>query len=142
VAEHGEDKAMAEQQLRKILYVEDEPDIQVVARLALENLGGFTVKVCSSGKEALEEGPSFDPDLILMDVMMPELDGPSTFLAMREIASLQNKPAVFMTAKVQPQEIAEYKRIGAVAVISKPFDPTTLADEIRDIWQKSFLQKG
>jgi len=121
--------------LQRILYVEDEPDIQAVAKLALEMVGGFTVKVCSSGEEALREAVAFAPDLILLDVMMPGMDGPSTLKALRALPELAQVPVVFMTAKVQPAEVAHYKTLGARDVIAKPFDPMTLASRVRAIWE-------
>lgn len=120
--------------LQKILYVEDEPDIQAVAKLALEMVGGFTVKICSSGEEALREAEAFAPDMILLDVMMPGLDGPNTLLGLRKIPSLAATPVAFMTAKVQPQEVASYKAMGARDVIPKPFDPMMLAEQVRKVW--------
>lgn len=122
------------QLLERILYVEDEPDIQAVARLALEHLGGFTVEVCSSGGDALERINSFTPDLILLDVMMPGMDGPTTLAELRKVPACATTPVVFMTAKVQPQEVAHYLSLGAIDVIPKPFDPMTLADKVRNIW--------
>lgn len=122
-------------ELKRILYVEDEPDIQAVTKLALEEIGGFSLEVCSDGNEALARAETFSPDLILLDVMMPGMDGPTTLKALREIASLQQIPAIFMTAKVQPHEVEEYKRIGAIEVIAKPFDPMTLSDNIKSIWK-------
>lgn len=121
--------------LQRILYVEDEPDIQAVAKLALEMVGGFTVKICSSGEEALREAVAFAPDMILLDVMMPGMDGPSTLKALREQPSLAELPIAFMTAKVQPAEVAHYKSLGARDVIPKPFDPMTLASQVRAIWE-------
>lgn len=121
---------------QRILYVEDEPDIQTVAKLALEMVGGFTVKICSSGEEALAEAAGFMPDMILLDVMMPGMDGPTTFNRLREQPIAAKIPIVFMTAKIQPSEIAYYKSLGAIDVIAKPFDPMTLADQIRIIWEK------
>lgn len=121
--------------LQRILYVEDEPDIQAVAKLALEMVGGFTVKVCSSGEEALREAVAFAPDMILLDVMMPGIDGPTTLKALRELPSLAGLPVAFMTAKVQPAEVAHYKTLGARDVIAKPFDPMTLASQVRAIWE-------
>ncbi len=121
-------------ELRRILYVEDDADIRAVAELALETVGGFSVKSCSSGQEALLEGPDFEPELILLDVMMPDMDGPSTFRELRKIPALRATPVVFMTAKVQTEEVAFYRELGAVDVIPKPFDPMTLADQIREIW--------
>ena len=121
--------------LNKILYVEDEPDIQAVAQLALETVGGFTVKVCSSGEEALREAEAFAPDMVLLDVMMPGMNGPDTLRMLRDKPSLAEVPVAFMTAKVQPSEIAEFKSLGARDVIPKPFDPMQLADQVRSIWE-------
>ncbi len=122
--------------LAKILMVEDESDIQAIARLALEAVGGFTVSTCASGAEALASGPAFQPDLILLDVMMPGLDGPGTLQALRRTPGLAAVPVVFMTAKVQPQEIANLRSLGALGVIAKPFDPMTLSSTIRNIWME------
>lgn len=120
--------------LERVLYVEDEPDIQAVAKLALEMVGGFTVKICSSGEEALSEAVGFSPDMILLDVMMPGMDGPTTLENLRQLPSLIDVPVAFMTAKVQPQEVAHYKSLGALDVIPKPFDPMTLAEQVRAVW--------
>ena len=122
--------------LTRILYVEDEPDIQTVARLALEALGGFTVEICSSGDEALQRVASFQPQLILLDVMMPGMDGPSTLKMLREFPQFASTPAVFMTAKVQPNEVAHYLELGAVDVIPKPFDPMMLSSQVQAIWER------
>ena len=123
-------------ELKKILYVEDEPDIQMIARVALENVGGFELCVCSSGPEALEKAEAFDPDMFLLDVMMPGMDGPTTLVELRKIPSLSNKPVMFMTAKVQPQEVEHLKSLNVADVIAKPFDPMVLANNIRESWAK------
>jgi CheY-like chemotaxis protein len=120
--------------LRRILFVEDDPDIQMVARMALEALGGFTVLACSSGAEALAKVEGFAPDLILLDVMMPGMDGPATLKALRRQPCCSELPVVFMTAKVQTQELAVYRELGAEEVIAKPFDPMALAERVRTIW--------
>ena len=120
--------------LNKILYIEDEPDIQTVAKLALETVGGFTVEICGSGDMTLERAPDFEPDLILLDVMMPGMDGPETLSALRRIVGLSDAPVIFMTAKVMGSEVERYEKLGAVGVIPKPFDPMTLADRVREIW--------
>ncbi len=117
----------------KILYVEDEPDIQTIARIALENIGGFSVRICSSGPEALAAVTDFKPDCILLDVMMPGMDGPTVLKALRQIPGCEAIPVIFMTAKVQSSEVAQYKALGALDVIPKPFDPMTLAAKIRQM---------
>jgi two-component system, OmpR family, response regulator len=127
--------------LERILYVEDDPDIQTVATLALEVVGGFNVKVCSSGEQALDEAVSFSPDMILLDVMMPGMDGPTTLLALRKLASLKNVPAAFMTAKVQPHEVDQLIAFGAESVIAKPFDPMTLSSQVTSIWEQARVKQ-
>ena len=123
-------------ELKKILYVEDEPDIQMIARVALENVGGFQLCVCSSGAEAVEKAAAFAPDMFLLDVMMPGMDGPTTLAELRKIPALANKPVMFMTAKVQPQEVEYLKSLNVADVIAKPFDPMGLATIIRDSYAK------
>jgi CheY-like chemotaxis protein len=120
--------------LTRITYVEDEPDIRVVAEIALAELGGFTVDTCRSGAEALERAPVFKPDMVLLDVMMPVMDGVATFHALQADQRLAEVPVVFMTARVQSHEVESYKAIGVKGVIPKPFDPLTLADQIRAMW--------
>lgn len=123
--------------LNNILYVEDDPDIQTVAQIALEAVGGFVLRTCSSGREALESVASgFTADLILLDVMMPEMDGPTTLAGLRRIAQTAGTPVVFMTAKVQANEIAYYRSLGALGVIAKPFDPMQLAAQVRALWEQ------
>lgn len=123
--------------LTRVLYVEDEPDIQMVARLALEAMGGYTVEICASGYQALQRLPVFQPQLILLDVMMPGMDGPTTLLKLRELPDFVDTPVVFMTAKVQAGEVSEYQKLGAIGVIPKPFDPMTLASQVQAIWERS-----
>jgi two-component system OmpR family response regulator len=127
---------MPDQALNHILYAEDESDIREIAKIALEDIGGFTVHYCANGKEVLEAAKSFKPDLLLLDVMMPEMDGPVTLQEIRKLPGFENIPVVFMTAKIQSNEIAQYKSLGALEVISKPFDPMMLATLLRDIWEK------
>ena len=123
------------QALERILLVEDDADIQAVGHLALEAVGGYSVQVCGSGQEALTVAPQFAPDLILLDVMMPGMDGPATIAALRQTELFRETPVIFMTAKVQAHEVAYYKTLGALGVISKPFDPMSLAGEIRSLWE-------
>ena len=125
---------MSSPPLRRILFVEDDPDIQVVATLALESLGGFAVLACGSGVEALSRFADFAPDLVLLDVMMPGMDGPATLEALRRLPAGE-VPVVFMTARVQAHEILQYREMGAVEVIAKPFDPMTLAETVQTLWR-------
>ncbi len=127
---------MSDSTLSRILFVEDDPDIQTVARMALEAVGGFRVMPCSSGAEALERVVAFAPDLILLDVMMPGMDGLATLEALRRLPEAAAIPVIFMTAKVQAQEVARYREVGAVEVIAKPFDPMTLPATVRAIWSR------
>ena len=118
--------------LKRILMIEDEPDIRTVAEVALEAIGGFELTACESGKQALEQIDECQPQLIVLDVMMPGMDGPATLKAIRLLPGYAETPAVFMTAKVQ-----SYLAQGAAGVMPKPFDPLTLADQIREIWNEA-----
>ena len=120
--------------LNRILYVEDEPDLRTLAKLALETLGGFTVELCASGDEAIARAPGFRPDLILLDVVMPGMDGRETLAVLRATAGLSETPVVFMTAKNREEDIAQFRALGAVGFIPKPFDPMTLSATVRQIW--------
>jgi len=123
--------------LTRILYAEDEPDIQAVAKLALEMVGGFQVLICGTGIEALEKVKDFAPDLILLDVMMPGMDGPTTLQRLRADPATAAIPVIFLTAKVQPSEVARFQALGALDVIAKPFDPMTLAAQVRQVWGRA-----
>jgi two-component system OmpR family response regulator len=123
-------------ELKKILCVDDDPDILAIVRLALEVLGGYSLATCSSGEEGIRTAGAWRPDLIIMDVMMPELDGPAALKLLQQDGSVSDIPVVFMTARVAPAEVGEYKALGAVDVIAKPFDPVTLPDQVRAIWQQ------
>ena len=122
--------------LKRILYVEDEPDIQAVAKLALEMVGGFEVMICGSGAQALQKVGGYAPDLILLDVMMPGMDGPTTLQNLRADSATAAIPVIFLTAKVQPAEVAQYQALGALDVIAKPFDPMALAGQVRALWER------
>ena len=102
--------------------------------MALESLGGFLVLPCGSGGEALSRFEEFSPDLVLLDVMMPGMDGPATLKALRRLPAGETTPVIFMTARVQAQEVVLYREMGAVDVIAKPFDPMALAATVREIW--------
>lgn len=117
----------------RILYVEDDPDIQTIARIALEDIGGLDVATCESGAQALERIRDFQPDVLLLDVMMPVMDGPTLLTHLRQTPNGAQAKAIFMTARIQQNEIQQYLDIGAIEVIAKPFDPMTLAERITTI---------
>lgn len=114
----------------QVLYVEDDPDIRMMTVFSLQD-DGYELIECESGSDALAKAADLRPDLILLDVMMPGMDGPTTLEHLRELSHLAVTPVIFMTAKVQQTELDQYKELGAVGVLHKPFDPMTLADDIR-----------
>lgn len=124
-------------ELKKILYAEDEPDIQTVTQLALIDIGGLDVKTCNNGQEVIDTIKDFAPDLVLLDVMMPIMDGPTALTQLNEMDALDGIPVIFMTAKAQKHEIDEYLNMGATDIIAKPFDPMTLAATIKEIYAKT-----
>lgn len=115
---------------KKVLVVDDEDDIREVAALSLETIAGYQVLSARSGKMALEVAAAEQPDAVLLDVMMPDMDGPTTLQKLQAQPSTAHIPVVFLTAKVQPSERARFASLGAAAVLSKPFDPMTLANEL------------
>ena len=121
--------------LRTIVYVDDEPDIREVVQLSLELTEGLHVHTCESGEQALRIVPQLKPDLVLLDVMMPVMDGPATLQGLRAVATLGDLPVIFMTAKAMPREVARFLELGAVAVIAKPFDPMQLGNQVLAIWE-------
>ncbi len=116
--------------MQTVLIIDDAPDIRTIGAISLQT-SGLDVLQASGGAEGLEIALSQKPDLILLDVMMPGMDGPTTLQEMR--ARGVTVPIVFLTAKVQGDEMAEYEQMGANAVIPKPFDPIALADQLREI---------
>ncbi|WNG39068.1 response regulator [Archangium minus] len=117
--------------IRKVLLVDDEDDIRTIGHLSLSRVGGWQTVLAASGAEALTKAAAEQPDLILLDVMMPGMDGPTTLVQLRAQASTAKTPVIFMTAKIQKQEVTRYLELGAVGVIGKPFDPMTLPAEIK-----------
>ena len=129
---------MSKSEIKTILYAEDESDIRSIAQIALEDIGGFEVRYCINGHDLLQVAQGFIPDLLLLDVMMPEMDGPTALLELRKMPSFLTIPVIFMTAKIQANEIDEYKALGAIEVIAKPFDPLILAATIKTAWAKYY----
>ncbi len=122
--------------LQRVMHIEDDPSILEVARLALELVGGLQVCSCASGAEGIAAARSFQPQLILLDVMMPDMDGPQTLAALRQIPELQATPVVFLTARAQASEVAAYRSLGVADILLKPFDPMQLAAQISAIWER------
>ena len=120
--------------LQRILLADDEPDVLEVSRIALETVGGFEVAVCDSGAELLRRLPDFSPDLIIIDVMMPDMAGPEVLARVRLIPGFGEMPVVFLTGVINGDELKNLRNSGAADVILKPFDPMTLADRIGGIW--------
>jgi two-component system OmpR family response regulator len=120
--------------LNHILCIDDEEDILQVAKLALEAIGGFRVSVCHGSAESVAKAKALKPDLVLLDVMMPVMDGPTTLAKLHESDACPALPVMFMTAKARPDELNALLELGAIGVISKPFDPMTLSVEIRSLW--------
>ena len=116
----------------RVMYVEDDADIREVAEFALEG-EGFDLLFCAGGQEALDQVLAFSPDLILLDVMMPGMDGPSTLQELRKLPGLATAVVAFLTAKVQPLEVEGFLALGALEVIAKPFDPMALPGQIREL---------
>jgi two-component system OmpR family response regulator len=115
----------------RVLYVDDEPDIREIARISLDLDQGLVVETAASGAEAIQKAAAWRPDVILLDVMMPDMDGPSTLAALRARDDTCRIPVVFITARAQAHEVERFKALGACAVIPKPFDPMLLAAQVR-----------
>ncbi len=121
--------------LRRVLCAEDDPDIRTILELSLVTVGGYEVCMCADGRAAVEQAPGFRPDLILLDVMMPGMTGPEAMQAIRAMPALRGTPVVLMSARALPHEIEALLEHGATGVIVKPFDPMTLADNLRIYWE-------
>lgn len=119
--------------IETVLMVDDDPAIRRIADLSLTRVGKWKVLLAESGAQALELAGQTKPDVILMDVMMPQMDGPTTVQRLHRELDLAETPVIFMTAKVMRQEMEAYEQYGAAGVIKKPFDPLTLPRTVQDI---------
>ncbi|QJC57557.1 Phosphate regulon transcriptional regulatory protein PhoB [Polaromonas vacuolata] len=122
---------------QRILLVEDDKDIRSIVQLALEHLGGYQVLACACGAQALAEAANFRPDLLLLDVSMPDMDGLETLAALRQQSALALVPVAFLTAHTAAKQVSQYRALNAVDVIAKPFDPHQLCERIRAILAKT-----
>ncbi len=121
--------------LEKVLLVEDNSDIRTIVKVALRKLGGLEVCACESGAQALAAMTDFGPQLVLLDVMMPDMDGPTVLRRMRERPETAGIAVIFLTAKTTTQEIQALRSLGALDVIAKPFDPISLHQNVKRIWE-------
>ncbi len=117
--------------IHKVVLCDDDPDIRAIGEMSLREVGGWDVVCVNDGLAVLEAARLEKPDLILLDIMMPNLDGPGTFEKLQADPQCQAIPVVFMTAKAQSHELRGYTELGAAGVIAKPFDPLTLPDQLR-----------
>ena len=126
---------MSRRVISTLLYVDDEPDIREIVHLALGMVKDLDVQTCDSGAGALVLMRANKTDLVLLDAMMPGMDGPTTLSRMRADPALAGIPVIFLTAKAMPQEIARFRDLGAAGIIAKPFDPMLLGQQVISLWE-------
>jgi CheY-like chemotaxis protein len=127
---------MPDRPLNRICYVEDDEDIQRIVRMSLERVGKMTVEIVGDPTMAIDAMTAFRPDLVMLDWMMPKMDGPTLFRQMKQRPETRELPVVFITAKAAQRDLDELSAMGAVGTISKPFSPKDLPDQLREIWKK------
>ena len=122
--------------LKNILHVDDDADIREITRIALSLFDGFETVHCMSGREAIAQAPGFMPDLFLLDSRMPVMDGEETWSELRKLPGMRDVPVIFMTARAQAREVDHLMEIGAIGVITKPFDPVKLVSSVQEMWAR------
>jgi two-component system OmpR family response regulator len=127
---------MPSRALNKVCYVEDDEDIQRIVRMSLERIGKMTVQVVGDPTQAIDVIKTFGPDMVMLDWMMPVMDGPTLYRKMKTDPALSALPVVFITAKAAQRDLDELTTLGAAGTISKPFSPKDLPDQLRAIWAK------
>lgn len=125
-------------ELKKILYAEDEKDVQTIVEISVWSTSNYEIKICDNGKILLDCVEDYQPDLILLDVMMPEMDGITTLKNLQANEKTKNIPVIFITAKAQTHEVKLFNKSGIIGVITKPFDPMLLCTTIKELWDKAF----
>jgi len=125
---------MTTKSLERVCYVEDDEDIQRIVRMSLERVGKMKVEIVGDPMVAIDAIVGFKPDLVMLDWMMPGMDGPTLFRRMQEDPQTKDLPVVFMTAKATPIELDELRSLGALGAISKPFSPKDLPEQLRALW--------
>jgi two-component system OmpR family response regulator len=124
--------------LKRILIVEDDVDIQVIMEVALSDIGGFEVAICGRSEKVLEHVAQFQPDLILLDLMMPHIDGFTTLKSLRSAFPSLEIPVIFVTAKTSIPDLSQYQKMGVLDVIPKPFNAMNLSTLIQKIWENAY----
>ncbi len=122
--------------LQRILHAEDDFDIQFLLRLTFDAFPQFDYRCCNNGQELLDELPGFQPDLVVLDMMMPKLNGLETLKILKDNPETKGIPVIFLTAKIQPEEVSHYEAMGAFAILFKPLEITTLPTQLEALWQK------
>ena len=122
--------------LQRILHAEDDFDIQFLLRLTFDAFPQFDYQCCNNGQELLDQLETFQPDLIVLDMMMPKLNGLQTLEKLKNNPETQSIPVIFLTAKIQPEEVNHYEAMGAFAILFKPLEITTLPTQLEELWQK------
>jgi two-component system OmpR family response regulator len=117
--------------ITKVMLVDDDEDLRIIGKMALSDVAGWPTVVASGGREAAALARTEKPDVILLDYMMPDLDGAATFELLHADEATKGIPVIFMTARSQREDVARFLEMGAIGVICKPFDPLGLADEVR-----------
>ena len=125
---------MTTKPLERVCYVEDDEDIQRIVRMSLERVGKMTVEIVGDPMVAVEAIIRFKPDLVMLDWMMPGMDGPTLFRKLKEEPQTEDLPVIFITAKATSAELQELRSLGALGAISKPFAPKDLPDQLRALW--------
>ena len=120
---------------KKLLLIDDEEDIRTVAQMSLQAVGGFEVLLAGNGEEGLRIAADEKPDAILLDMMMPGVDGPATFRRLQEEDGCSRIPVIFLTAKAQRAEVQRLKELGPIGILTKPFDPMKLPDQVRALME-------
>lgn len=124
-------------ELKKILYAEDEYDIQTIVQISIWSMSDYEIKICDNGKILLDCVEEYKPDLIMLDAMMPEMNGLTTLKNLQMNENTKNIPVIFITAKTQTSEMDLYNKAGVIGVLAKPFDPISLCSNIKKIWDQN-----
>lgn len=129
-------------EIQKVMMVDDEPHIRRIGELSLRSVGKWNVVLAGSGREAIDLARRELPDVILLDIMMPGMDGPATLAELRSTAETAGIPVIFLTAKAQRHEVERFRDLGAAGILTKPFDPMTLPDEVKTRFDEWVARTG